>query len=102
MAKPIPYNPSSLAPEPTSLTKCYTLQPLSSNEAQKGRVPSDASAFWSRRAGKGPIWKHPKGNHSVTQLEVLMASKTFPESTVPELEPQGAAQKVFLKVTTHH
>lgn len=65
-------------------------------------MPSDASAFRDRRAGKALIWKHPKGNNSVTQLEVLMASDHFPESTVPELGPKAAAQKVVPKVTTHH
>lgn len=59
-------------------------------------------AFRSRQAEKGLIGKHPKGNNTVTQLDVLMASKPFPESTVPELGPPEAAQKVLLKVTTHH
>lgn len=71
-------------------------------QSKKRRAPPDAPAFRNRQAEKGLIWTHPKGNNAVTQLDVLMASKPFPESTVPELGPPEAAQKVFLKVTTHH
>lgn len=46
-------------------------------------MSSDVSAFRNRQAGKGLIWKHPKGNNSVTQLEVLMASKPFPREYSP-------------------
>lgn len=65
-------------------------------------MPSDVSAFRNRQAEKGLIWKHPKGNNSVTQLEVLLVSKPFPREYSPRAGPRGAAQKVFLKVTTHH
>lgn len=63
-------------------------------------MPSDASAFRGRWAGKGQIWKHPKRNNSVKQLEVLMASKPFPK-TIPELGPPEKTTEVFQKVTTH-
>ena len=37
------------------------------------------------RAGKRLIWKHPKGNNSIKQLEALIASKPFPREYSPRV-----------------
>lgn len=61
----------------------YSCLSAREHKARKRRVPSDASPFRNSWAGKGQIWKHPKGNNSVKQLEVLMASKPFPREHSP-------------------
>lgn len=60
-------------------------------------MPSDASVFGDRRAGKGLNWRHPKGNNSTKQLEVQMLSKPLPR----EHSPSAGATRAAQKVTTH-
>lgn len=54
-------------------------------------MPSDVSAFRNRQAEKGLIWKHPKGNNSVTQLEVLLVSKPFLREYSPRAGATGSS-----------
>lgn len=76
---------------------CYTTASQWGKTKQGKKVPSDASVFGDRRAGKGLNWRHPKENNSTKQLEVQMPSKPLPR----EHSPRAGATRVAQKVTTH-
>jgi hypothetical protein len=97
-------NQPGLASELAFLTK--VLHTVSSQwreiRAAEGREPSEASAFRNRMAGKGLIPKHPKGNNFVKQLEVLMASQSFPREYIPSHQRAAQAFQIVSPWSTHH
>lgn len=87
-----PSTPAVWLQSPHSWTECNILPPLSQRKpSQEKKGAIWASACRNRRAGRGLIWKCPKGNNSVKQLEVLMASKPFPREYSPRAGPPDSS-----------